>query len=50
MTSTTVQRTEDTIEIHTTVDLPKSPTFPISSPVSEPMNTAEAVTDLYAER
>lgn len=48
MTSTTIERTADCITITTTLDLPKSPTFPVASPVRERMNTAAAVAELYA--
>jgi hypothetical protein len=48
MTSTTIERHHDGLTIITTVELPKSPTFPIPSPVRERMNTADAVSELYA--
>lgn len=43
MSTKTYQRDRITI----TIELPKSPTFPLASPVSEPMNTAAAVSSLY---
>ena len=50
MTSTTIEHHADGLTITTTVEVPKSPTFPLPSPVREKMNTAEAVAELYAER
>lgn len=47
MSTTTVRRQADSITITTTLELPKSPTAPLPSPVSEPLNTAAAVASLY---
>lgn len=47
MTTTTIRTTSDTITVVT--DPPKSPAHPLPSPVSEPMNTAAAVKDLYSK-
>jgi hypothetical protein len=48
MSTTTIERHADSITITTRLELPKSQTFPMPSPVSERMNTADAVRDLYA--
>lgn len=43
MTTTTIEVDRIIVTIH----LPKSPSCPLPSPVSEPMNTAAAVDRLY---
>lgn len=45
--TTTVEASHDHITIVTTLELPKAQTYPLPSPVDEPMNTADAVRDLY---
>jgi hypothetical protein len=48
MTTTTIERQGGTLIITTQVDMPTSPTHPISIPVlGEDYNTAMAVADLY---
>jgi hypothetical protein len=47
MTTTTIERHADGLTIITTIEMPKSPTFPLPSPVRDKMNTAAAVAELY---
>lgn len=49
MTTTTVERNEQTLTITTRIDLPKSAFAPMSiPPLGEDFNTAAAVAGLYA--